>query len=299
MTCRSACRCMALLLLALFASVAAARLPEAARFTTADGLPSNAVHQVVQDRQRYLWFATDDGLARFDGRQFRLWRREQGLADNALLSLAVDAQDQLWMGTGYGTLMRMSADRSRIDHLGGVRDSGLADPAIRVLAAKKVERTLRIGRFFGAKYYVYWVARDGFEVPVLTQWESLYTWLADGLNRDEHADQVKAATAADAHKRAVGGRGAQVMLIMLVECIEGAVSDGVYLPRGDLLDLTLAGHAIDRFQMIFVVDVGLRTGKDDGLVEGEAHAVTLEQETPADPITVFGLHVTVAADNIR
>lgn len=64
------------------------------------------------------------------------------------------------------------------------RDGGLCnpDPAIRALAAKRVERTLRIGQFFGAKYYVYWVARDGFEVPVLTQWESLYTWLAEGLN---------------------------------------------------------------------------------------------------------------------
>ncbi|MET4617628.1 ligand-binding sensor domain-containing protein [Stenotrophomonas sp. 2619] len=123
---RSACRCMVLLLLAVIASAAAARLPEAARFTTADGLPSNAVHQVVQDRQGYLWFATDDGLARFDGRQFRLWRREQGLADNALLSLAVDTQDELWMGTGYGTLMRMSADRSRIDRFGGGSHPALA-----------------------------------------------------------------------------------------------------------------------------------------------------------------------------
>lgn len=138
MTCRLACRCMALLLLALFASAAAARLPEAARFTTADGLPSNAVHQVVQDRQGYLWFATDDGLARFDGRQFRLWRREQGLADNALLSLAVDAQDQLWMGTGYGTLMRMSADRSRIDGFGGDTHPALAGvPISAVLPTQK------------------------------------------------------------------------------------------------------------------------------------------------------------------
>ncbi len=64
------------------------------------------------------------------------------------------------------------------------RDGGLCnpDPAIRKLAAKKVERTLRIGQFFGAKYYVYWVARDGFEVPVLTRWDKLYDWLAEGLN---------------------------------------------------------------------------------------------------------------------
>ncbi|MCF7749164.1 response regulator [Bacillus subtilis subsp. subtilis] len=114
------------LVLVWLSGAAAARLPEAVRFSTADGLPSNVVHQVVQDRHGYLWFATDDGLARFDGRQFRVWRREQGLADNQLLSLAVDAHDQLWMGSGYGTLMRMSADRTRIDHFGGARHPALA-----------------------------------------------------------------------------------------------------------------------------------------------------------------------------
>jgi len=64
------------------------------------------------------------------------------------------------------------------------RDGGLCnpDPKIRRLAARKVERTLRIGHFFKAKHYVYWVARDGFEVPVVTNWKRVYDWLADGLN---------------------------------------------------------------------------------------------------------------------
>ena len=64
------------------------------------------------------------------------------------------------------------------------RDGGLCnpDPELRKLAAKKVERTLRIGRFLGADYYTYWVARDGFEVPAITKWDEVYTWLADGLN---------------------------------------------------------------------------------------------------------------------
>lgn len=122
-----------LLLAVCVPGIAWAQLPEATRFSTADGLPSNAVYQLVEDRHGYLWFATDDGLARFDGRHFRVWRREQGLVDNQLRALAVDAHDQLWIGTRQGAVMRMSADRSRIDHLGGVRDSDLADPAIRVL----------------------------------------------------------------------------------------------------------------------------------------------------------------------
>lgn len=56
------------------------------------------------------------------------------------------------------------------------------DPKLRALARKKVERTLRIGAFFGAKHYTYWVARDGFEVPVNVDWKKVYSWLADGLN---------------------------------------------------------------------------------------------------------------------
>jgi len=64
------------------------------------------------------------------------------------------------------------------------RNGGLCnpDPEIRRFARLKVERTLRIGQFFGAKYYIYWVARDGFEVPVITEWEKVYDWLAEGLN---------------------------------------------------------------------------------------------------------------------
>lgn len=64
------------------------------------------------------------------------------------------------------------------------RDGGLCnpDPKIRKLAAKKVERTLRIGKVLGAKHYVYWVARDGFEVPAITKWDQVYDWLAEGLN---------------------------------------------------------------------------------------------------------------------
>lgn len=64
------------------------------------------------------------------------------------------------------------------------RNGGLTnpDPKIRRIAKAKVERTLRIGNFFGAKHYIYWVARDGFEVPVSVNWKNVYGWLADGLN---------------------------------------------------------------------------------------------------------------------
>ena len=64
------------------------------------------------------------------------------------------------------------------------RKGGLTnpDPKIRALARKKVERTLRIGHMLGAKYFTYWVARDGFEVPVTVDWNKAYDWIAEGLD---------------------------------------------------------------------------------------------------------------------
>lgn len=64
------------------------------------------------------------------------------------------------------------------------RNGGLTnpDPAIRRLARAKTERTLRIGQFLGARHFTYWVARDGFEVPVAVDWNKVYGWLAEGLN---------------------------------------------------------------------------------------------------------------------
>jgi len=56
------------------------------------------------------------------------------------------------------------------------------DPKIRELARRKVERCIRIGALFKADYYTYWVARDGFEVPVVVDWKNVYGWLAEGLN---------------------------------------------------------------------------------------------------------------------
>ena len=64
------------------------------------------------------------------------------------------------------------------------RNGGLAnpDPAIRDLARLKVERSIRIGAMLGAEFFTYWVARDGFEVPVKVPWKQVHAWLADGLN---------------------------------------------------------------------------------------------------------------------
>lgn len=64
------------------------------------------------------------------------------------------------------------------------RNGGLTnpDPKIREIAKYKVQRALRIGQKLGARKFTYWVARDGFETPIVTPFESSYYWLAEALN---------------------------------------------------------------------------------------------------------------------
>ncbi|TCZ86020.1 two-component regulator propeller domain-containing protein [Lysobacter sp. N42] len=106
----------ALAALIAFAPAASAGLPETPRprqFTVADGLPSNRINAIAQDRRGYLWIATSDGLARFDGVGFRVWRAEQGLRDNFVWSVHVDAQDRVWIGTRTAGLAMLDVDRRR------------------------------------------------------------------------------------------------------------------------------------------------------------------------------------------
>ncbi|WP_460726552.1 ATP-binding protein [Lysobacter rhizosphaerae] len=102
------------LFIAGMAAGAHAGLPETPRlrqFTVADGLPSNRINGIAEDRAGYLWIATSDGLVRHDGVDFRTWRVEQGLHDNFVWSVNVDARNRVWFGTHQAGLGVLDAER--------------------------------------------------------------------------------------------------------------------------------------------------------------------------------------------
>ena len=88
--------------------------PTPRQLTVFDGLPSNTVNRMAEDGYGYLWIATNDGLARYDGRNYRVWRAEDGLRDNHVWAVHVDARNQLWIGTENAGLAMMSADRREL-----------------------------------------------------------------------------------------------------------------------------------------------------------------------------------------
>jgi signal transduction histidine kinase/CheY-like chemotaxis protein/streptogramin lyase len=69
-------------------------------FTLIEGLPNLAVFDIAEEVDGSLWFATGDGAARYDGLDFSVLRREDGLSSNKTKSILVDSQDRLWFGAG-------------------------------------------------------------------------------------------------------------------------------------------------------------------------------------------------------
>jgi ligand-binding sensor domain-containing protein/signal transduction histidine kinase len=73
-------------------------------WSTENGLPQNTVHAIIQTSDGYIWIATEEGLARFDGISFTVFdkRNTEQLKSNDIRALAEDHQGALWIGTADG-----------------------------------------------------------------------------------------------------------------------------------------------------------------------------------------------------
>ncbi|MGA9342643.1 MAG: two-component regulator propeller domain-containing protein, partial [Rhodanobacteraceae bacterium] len=117
------CRMLALPLLALSLAAGAGPPPAAPQFAALgvdDGLPSSVVNQVAQDRDGFIWFATHDGLARYDGVDFRVYRNvvadPGSLAANDISALLIDSKGRLWCGGDSTGLNRLDPDGQHFHH---------------------------------------------------------------------------------------------------------------------------------------------------------------------------------------
>jgi ligand-binding sensor domain-containing protein/signal transduction histidine kinase len=71
-----------------------------------EGLSQNRVTRIVQDDQGFMWLATQHGVDRYDGYQFRMFKNDphqtNSLCGVFMLSLFKDRSGNLWMGCEYG-----------------------------------------------------------------------------------------------------------------------------------------------------------------------------------------------------
>ena len=68
------------------------------QYTAVDGLPQSQVNMMVEDKEGYLWIATNGGgLARFDGNEFKVYTTRDGLSSNIVQYLKLDSRQNLWI----------------------------------------------------------------------------------------------------------------------------------------------------------------------------------------------------------
>lgn len=89
-------------------------------FSLEDGLSQNTIEDIAQDSKGFLWFATQDGLNRFDGYRFKTFLSKSGddnsLAVNWIYSIQVSKEECLWLGTGGKGLDRFDLKTETFSH---------------------------------------------------------------------------------------------------------------------------------------------------------------------------------------
>jgi len=82
-----------------------------------NGLSQNTVHDIIQDSQGFIWFATEDGLDKYDGYNFTVYKNivhdENSLPDNFVWTVYEDSNGNLWVGTNSGGLSEFNVEKEK------------------------------------------------------------------------------------------------------------------------------------------------------------------------------------------
>lgn len=74
-----------------------------------DGLSQNMVYTILQDKQGFMWFGTQDGLNRYDGHSFTVYKKDannpKSIGNNGIFSLIQDDDETIWVGTSNGVYL--------------------------------------------------------------------------------------------------------------------------------------------------------------------------------------------------
>lgn len=73
--------------------------------TIEEGLSQSSVETIFQDSQGYMWFGTDDGLDRYDGNKFKVFRydfEDKNSISSNCINYMIESEQYLWVGTSNG-----------------------------------------------------------------------------------------------------------------------------------------------------------------------------------------------------
>lgn len=89
--------------------------------TIKDGLAQNSVTAIAQDETGYLWFGSQDGLNRYDGKRFTIFKNDpndpRSIPANYITVVLAGDDGDVWAGTRFGGLARYDAKRGNFERL--------------------------------------------------------------------------------------------------------------------------------------------------------------------------------------
>ncbi|MBG0784592.1 MAG: GAF domain-containing protein [Anaerolineaceae bacterium] len=101
-----------------------------------EGLSENTILAIFQDHQGFLWFGTREGLNKFNGYDFTIYKADpndpDSLSDSWITDIAETADGALWVGTYYGGLNRFDPVRGTFEHFLPDEEAADALPGERV-----------------------------------------------------------------------------------------------------------------------------------------------------------------------
>ncbi|MFN2270884.1 MAG: two-component regulator propeller domain-containing protein, partial [Anaerolineae bacterium] len=99
--------------------------PRFTHLTSAQGLSNDIVRCILQDSQGFMWFGTQDGLNKYDGYTFTVYRHlrsdPNSLSNSTITALYQDRSGTLWIGTAMG-LDSFSGGAAQFTHYPDVQE---------------------------------------------------------------------------------------------------------------------------------------------------------------------------------
>ncbi|MBK7632760.1 MAG: hypothetical protein IPJ23_19190 [Ignavibacteriales bacterium] len=140
-------------------------------FTTEDGLSQSSVFSIMQDDIGFMWFATEDGLNKFDGNKFTIYRPIQNdttsIPDLGIRKVYKDASGKLWVLSLRGKLSRYNPQKNNFSRYSFYTDTNTNSVKIITLAEDKDQNLWAVTT--KGEFFIYDQEKDNFHSKNLNQ----------------------------------------------------------------------------------------------------------------------------------
>lgn len=129
-------------------------------FSQENGLSNNQIHCIHQDKMGWMWFGTSQGICRFDGYKFTVFKNypedSTSLKGNLVRTIFEDHKGQLWIGTENGGLNKFNREKDNFHHLLGADQQ----PLLKDVNVTSIHEDSAGNLWVGTSSHLYLVANE-------------------------------------------------------------------------------------------------------------------------------------------